>query len=130
VKGCDIPPTDDAATLADRTWIGFGDAIGGIGPARWMAGRVAPSRIFYKLNTVLGLSQAIEAGLGIGFAPCFIGDRSPNLVRLLRTPVMFDASLWLLTHPDLKSSARVRAFVDFMAREMTRHKALIEGRTG
>ena len=130
VKGCGIPETDDAASLADRCWIGFGDAIGAIGPARWMAGKIPPGRIFYKLNTVLGLSQAIEAGLGIGFVPCFIGDRSAGLTRLLRTPLTFDGALWLLTHPDLKSSARVRAFVDFMGRELTRHKPLIEGRAG
>jgi len=127
-RGCDIPQTDDAADFAQRTWIGFGDAIGAIGPARWMAERVPPGRIFYKLNTVLGLSQAIEAGLGIGFAPCFIGDRSDGLIRLLRAPVIFDASLWLLTHPDLRNSARVRAFVDFVGRELARSKPLIEGR--
>ena len=114
-KGCDIPQTDNAETLVDQTWIGFGDPISAIGPARWMAARVATNRIFYKLNTVLGLSQAIEAGLGIGFVPCFIGDRIPGLARLLGTPALtFDASLWLLTHPDLRHAARVRAFVEFM----------------
>jgi hypothetical protein len=43
---------------------------------------------------------------------------------------VFDASLWLLTHPDLKNSARVRAFVDFMGRELMKHKPLIEGHAG
>jgi DNA-binding transcriptional LysR family regulator len=129
-KGCDIPQTDDPSDLADQMWIGFGDAISNIGPARWMARAVSPSKIFYKLNTVLGLSQAIEAGLGIGFAPCFIGDRTPGLMRLLRSPMVFDSSLWLLTHPDLKNSARVRAFIDFMGRELVRQKPLIEGHAG
>ncbi len=27
-------------------------------------------------------------------------------MRLLTTPVTFDASLWLLTHPDLRHAAR------------------------
>jgi DNA-binding transcriptional LysR family regulator len=129
-KGCGIPPTDDPVDLAEQTWIGFGDAIGNIGPARWMSRAVAPSKIFYKLNTVLGLSQAIESGLGVGFVPCFIGDKTPGLMRLLRSPMVFDASLWLLTHPDLKNSARVRAFVEFMGRELMRHKPLIEGHAG
>ena len=129
-KGCDIAPTDDPNELTDHTWIGFGDAIGSIGPARWMGRAIGPGKIFYRLNTVLGLAQAIEAGLGIGFVPCFIGDKAPGLMRLLRSPMVFDSSLWLLTHPDLKSSARVRAFVDFMGRELMRHKPLIEGRAG
>ncbi len=49
-------------------------------------------------------------------------------MRLLTTPVTFDASLWLLTHPDLRHAARVRAFVEFVGRELARHKPLIEGR--
>jgi DNA-binding transcriptional LysR family regulator len=129
-KGCDIAPTDDPNELTDHTWIGFGDAIGNIGPARWMSRAIGTGTIFYRLNTVLGLAQAIEAGLGIGFVPCFIGDKAPGLTRLLRKPMVFDASLWLLTHPDLKNSARVRAFVDFMGRELMRHKPLIEGQAG
>jgi DNA-binding transcriptional LysR family regulator len=129
-KGTSVQPTDDASDLADHCWIGFGDAIGTIGPARWMARAVVPSKIFYRLNTVLGLSQAVESGLGIGFVPCFIGDKAPGLTRLLRSPMVFDASLWLLTHPDLKNSARVRAFVDFMGRELMKHKPLIEGHAG
>jgi DNA-binding transcriptional LysR family regulator len=79
------------------------------------------------LNTILGLSQAVEAKVGVGVVPCFIGDKVPGLKRLLKSPLVFETSLWLLTHPDLKNSARVRAFVDFMGRELMKHKALIEG---
>jgi DNA-binding transcriptional LysR family regulator len=129
-KDTKIAQTNDPSDLATQTWIGFGDAIGNIGPARWMSRAVHSSKVFYKLNTVLGLSQAIEAGLGVGFVPCFIGDKAPGLTRLLQTPMVFDASLWVLTHPDLKNSARVRAFIDFMSRELIRQKPLIEGHAG
>ena len=126
-KDCAIASTEEPVTLAEHAWIGFGDALSGIGPSRWITRAVPSSKIFYRLNTVLGMSQAIESGLGIGFVPCFIGDRMPGLVRLLSKPMVFDSSLWILTHPDLKNSARVRAFVDFMSRELMRYKALIEG---
>ena len=39
-----------------------------------------PERIVYKVNTVLGLAEAVEAGLGIGHLPCFIADARPGLV--------------------------------------------------
>jgi DNA-binding transcriptional LysR family regulator len=124
-----VAPVAEAAELAGENWIGFGDSIGGIGPARWLS-RMAPAgRVGYRLNTVLGLSQAIEAGLGIGMLPCFIGDASDRLRRLVSIPFTFDASLWLLTHPDLKNSARIRAFIEFVGRELTRQRALIEGQT-
>jgi DNA-binding transcriptional LysR family regulator len=59
--------------------------------------------------------------------PCFIGDRVAGMKRLLKSPLVFETSLWLLTHPDLKNSARVRAFVDYVGRELMKHKPLIEG---
>ena len=39
----------------------------------------------------------------------------------------FSAGLWLLTHPELKQSPRVRVFMDFAADALTRLKPLIEG---
>ncbi|MGL5115274.1 MAG: substrate-binding domain-containing protein, partial [Beijerinckiaceae bacterium] len=128
-QGGTIAPVADAAELSGENWIGFGDSIGSIGPARWLGRTVPANRIGYRLNTVLGLSQAIESGLGIGMLPCFIGDASEKLRRLVAMPFTFDASLWLLTHPDLKNSARVRAFIDFVGRELTRQRPLIEGQT-
>ena len=39
----------------------------------------------------------------------------------------FSAGLWLLTHPDLRQSARVRAFMDFTAAEIVKQRKVIEG---
>ena len=36
--------------------------------------------------------------------------------------------LWLLTHEDLRQTARVRAFMDFMAGSIAGDRVLIEGR--
>ena len=36
--------------------------------------------------------------------------------------------LWLLTHPDLRRTARVRRFLDFMAEAMAQSRDLREGR--
>jgi DNA-binding transcriptional LysR family regulator len=38
-----------------------------------------------------------------------------------------EGELWLLTHPDLRNTARVRAFLDFCADEITRRRKIIEG---
>jgi hypothetical protein len=39
-----------------------------------------------------------------------------------------EVSLWLLTHPDLRRVARIRAVLDFLARQLAKQRALIEGR--
>jgi DNA-binding transcriptional LysR family regulator len=118
----------DPGELVDECWIGFGDAIGAIGPARWFERAMPGARVIYRLNTVLGLAQAVEAGIGIALLPCFIGDRTPGVIRLVPEAMTFDAGIWLLTHPDLKNAARVRSFLDHMGRELARHRPLIEGK--
>jgi DNA-binding transcriptional LysR family regulator len=122
------PAPSTVADLADRPWIGFGDAIGNIGPARWVSRNLPQAKTVYRLNTVLGMSQAVEAGLGIGLLPCFIGERAASIARVLPEAMEFETSLWLLTHPDLRNAARVRTFLDFMGRELNRSRNLIEGR--
>jgi len=38
-----------------------------------------------------------------------------------------EGELWLLTHPDLRNTARVRAFLDFCADEIAHRRDVIEG---
>ncbi len=121
------PEDFDSPALYDRPWVALGDNLAGLKAARFVRDRVAPENIVYKVNTVLGLAEAVEAGTGIGPLPCFIADAKPGLVRLSEINPDFSAGLWLLTHPDLRQSARVRAFMDFMAAEIGKQKRWIEG---
>ena len=105
----------------------LGDNFATMQAARYVRAHVAPERIVYKVNTVLGLAEAVEAGIGIGHLPCFIADARPALVRLVPPDPAFAGDLWLLTHPDLRHSPRVRVFLDFMAAEIAAQRAFIEG---
>jgi DNA-binding transcriptional LysR family regulator len=117
-------------TLWGRNWVSLGDQFTMLKAVKYLAEHVAPERIVYKVNTVLGLAEAVEAGIGIGFLPCFIADTKPGLMRLAAPDPGFSADLWLLTHPDLRHSPRVRLFLDFVAAEIGRLKPLIEGGKG
>ncbi len=108
-------------------WIGFGEPIADIAAAKWMQATIPGDRIGIRLNTVGGIFSAVCAGLGIGMLPCFLGDRTPGLARA-HAPITDNlSSLWLLTHQDLRQSARVRAFLDHAARELTRQRGVLEG---
>jgi DNA-binding transcriptional LysR family regulator len=121
------PSEVDLLALFDRTWVALGDNLAGLKAARFVRERVPPERIVYRVNTVLGLTEAVEAGIGIGPLPCFIADLRPGLVRLSAPNPDFAAGLWLLTHPDLRHSARVRVFLDFMAAEIGKRRKMLEG---
>lgn len=118
------PPEE---TLRERRWVSLGDQFGAFKVVQYVQKHVPAEHVVYKLNTVLGLTEAVEAGIGIGFLPCFIADKRPALIRLGPPQAGYAADLWLLTHPDLRQAPRVRLFLDFMAAELTRLRPLIEG---
>jgi DNA-binding transcriptional LysR family regulator len=97
--------------------------------ARYFRAPMEPDRIVYTIDNVLGLARAVEAGIGIGVVSCMIGDQSPEMVRL--TPVEFEKApgLWLLTHPELRQTPRVRVLMDFVGDALARKRALIEGQS-
>jgi DNA-binding transcriptional LysR family regulator len=111
----------------ERDWVGFGDNLAAIKPSKWLKQHVDPQRIVYKVNTVLGLAEAVSAGIGIALLPCFIAAVTPGIERLSPPDTTLESGLWLLTHPDLRQTARVRAFMDFAAAEIAKRRKTIEG---
>jgi len=65
--------------------------------------------------------------MGVAPLPCFMGDVEPNLTRLYPLDPKIASELWLLTHEDLRNTARIRAFMDFMATSITGDRDLLEG---
>jgi len=45
---------------------------------------------------------------------CPLADRRPELVQLKEPMRQMDTQIWVLTHPDLKQVARIRALTDFL----------------
>lgn len=117
----DIPGIDNHA------WVSLGDHFAALKVTRFVHERAGANRIAYRVNSVLGLTEAVSAGIGIGPLPCFIADQYPGLLRLTTPDPDFSAGLWLLTHPDLRHSARVRAFMDYAAADITRLRPFLEG---
>ncbi|OAS26064.1 LysR family transcriptional regulator [Methylobacterium platani] len=113
---------------ARQRWVSPAPRLGAAAAARYVQERTEPERVVLRLDTVQGLADAVEAGIGIGPLPCVIGDRRPGLMRLSGSEPELDAGLWLLTHPDLRRAARVRAFLDFVGAAIARERDLIEGR--
>ncbi|GGE17457.1 LysR family transcriptional regulator [Aureimonas endophytica] len=111
----------------NAAWVTLGETLGAMKVVRAVIARVPPDRLGYRVNSVLGLAEAVEAGLGIGYLPCFIGDARPGLARLGAPEPDFSTDLWLLTHADLRRAARIRALLDFLGRAVAERRGLIEG---
>ena len=58
--------------------------------------------------------EAVKSGLGIAPLPKYLGQSHPDLVELLPGQLQTVADLWLLTHPDSSSVARVQTVQAFI----------------
>lgn len=127
----DAPATEAEAhepkLLFKRDWVALGDPLGYVKAARYVRDHVPAERIALRSSAVLGLTEAVEHGIGIGPLPCFIADQRPGLVRLLPPDPDFSTGLWILTHPDIRHAPRVRAFMDFVGGELAKRKGQLEG---
>ena len=54
-------------------------------------------------------------------------SRRPELVRIGPPIADLDVDLWILTHADLRHSARVRAFMEVAGTELAKLRTAIEG---
>jgi DNA-binding transcriptional LysR family regulator len=118
-------PYDD---LAREPWISPSAAVAGGLFARFVGGQVPADRVRLRINGVAGLRAAVAAGLGIGPLPCFEADADPALRRLSAPHPELGTDLWVLTHPDLRHAARVRAFMEHVAEAILPLRSRFEGR--
>ena len=117
----------DLADAHRHNWVGLGENLAAIRLAKWLQDHVPNDRVVYRVNTVLGLAEAVQAGIGIGLLPCAIGASTSGLAQLSEVIPHVGGELWLLTHPDLRQTARVRAFMDYAGSELMKMRRLIEG---
>jgi DNA-binding transcriptional LysR family regulator len=119
---------DRSLPLAQHAWIGFEASLGHLRSAKWIDANVPRERIVHRADSLLAIAAAARAGMGVAALPCYLGDADPQLRRIAEPCRELDVPLWLLTHPDLKRVARIRAVLDFLAQRITEQRALIEGR--
>jgi DNA-binding transcriptional LysR family regulator len=102
--------------------------LGHLGSAKWMRAEVSPERVVHRANSPRALRAAARAGMGVAPLPCYRADPDPALRRVHPPLLEMESALWLLTHPDLRRVARIRALLHFGAAWLIDRRKLIEGR--
>lgn len=116
---------DTEAPLPEQPWIGFDSEHAAL--ARRFAEFLPVVHPIYRVNSVAAVIAATKAGIGLAPLPCGLADPEPDLVRIAELPETFTLDLWLLTHEDLRRTARIRAFLDFLAEALAKEALLLEG---
>lgn len=97
------------------------------GATDWLAGHAGQDAVVYRTNSMVLQLAAVRAGVGLACLPRYLAAAEPDLVMVLPLDPDHGADLWLLTHGELRQTARVRAFIDFMADAIQRDRHLLEG---
>ena len=78
-------------------------------------------------SSLPALVSALKHGYGVGMLPSYVGDAEPELDRLTSSPLAHLGNLWLLSHPDLRTNARLRACRKAIADAFQRHAGRFDG---
>lgn len=109
-------------------FIAWGEEVTGIAAAEWIADRVARSAIAYRASSLINQLTAARLGIGYALLPCYLGDTDGTLVRALPEPLdELTRELWIVTHADLRRTARVRAFFDIVGDGLAARRDLFAG---
>ncbi|MCK5668767.1 MAG: LysR family transcriptional regulator [Gammaproteobacteria bacterium] len=83
--------------------------------------------IRHRSNSHIEMVEATRAGLGCTALCCFIGDAYPELQRVLFNEIDYAREIWLVTHAEINSSARIRAVFDFLGKALEEDADKLEG---
>ncbi len=115
-------------TIENSTWLLPDDSLTQLPIIKWLDRHYPKAIVGLRCNTLLGLHEAVIHGFGVAALPCFLGDADARLVRMLPLTAELNTELWLLTHPDLRRTARVQVLMDFLTEVLEQEKNRIEGR--
>jgi hypothetical protein len=113
--------------LFDCQWVSYTETLSGLKASKFIEERAHHDNIAYRTDSVAGVAAAIAAGLGVGYLRCMLGDITPGLIRVGAAEAELNDELWLLTHPDIRKSGRIYAFMTHCVEAIKKLRDLIEG---
>lgn len=114
--------------LSTHAWLAPDDSLAHLSSIRWLTKNHPQARIVLRCNSLTGLLAAAKAGIGLVILPCFMGDSEPDLRRVTEPDSALSVGLWLLSHADLRRTARVRTFMSFITDKIMQDQLLLQGK--
>lgn len=105
------------------TWLGDGHTR-----PSWINDYFPHTRNVYRATSTQTMLAMVREGIGIAKMSCMLSDPDPSLERVSVVPCELGPALWVLSHVDLRTTARVRIFRDFLVEALINKIDLIEGR--
>lgn len=118
---------EDLAAVRGHRFVGGNELIGHVASTRWLDSRVPADAFVLRTNSIVAQMGAVRAGVGLTVLPHYMARQEPELECALSVGPEVATDLWLLIHPDLRHSARVRAFMELAIESVRERQAELEG---
>lgn len=93
-------------------WIAWDASFRTTPTERWIAATIPDDRIRLRVDSMSMFEQALAAGVGVGFFAKNLAAFDPMLSRLSHPHPSFETpAIWILTHPALRSTAKIRTLM-------------------
>lgn len=120
--------TDYLQTTApeERRWLRFTKSVI---KRDWIAASPYPNiPIGLRSDDLMFLLNAAKSGHGLLNTACYMADQQIDLIRLPDVVPEIAQDLWVLTHPDLRETPRIKALMKHISEALIKKRDLIEGR--
>jgi DNA-binding transcriptional LysR family regulator len=113
--------------LKEHFHVGFDEAMGHSPRVKKLESLFDQGNIRHRSNSHMEMVEATRAGLGCTALCCFIGDAYSDLQRVLVNEIDYAREIWLVTHAEINSSARIRAVFDFLGKALEEDEDRLKG---
>ena len=72
--------------------------------------------------------QLAIAGYGLTRGACYMAEQEPDLVKIGTKSNIHYSDLWVLTHPDLRNTPRIRVLMSFLSKTLISKRQLLAGK--
>jgi len=117
----------DERPIQEQPWCFIEGVHEWLVPLIWKKITDADQVTAFSSTSVFGVLNCAAEGMGLTFMPCYLADTDSRLVRVTELLEPLTLELWILTHPDLRHTARVKALMAFLVDALSKDCDLFEG---
>jgi DNA-binding transcriptional LysR family regulator len=96
-------------------------------PKPWWASERDKVNIVFRSDSMKVNNDAARRGLGLLSTPHIVGSRTEGLQRIDLPVKNVERTMWLLLHPDLRGTARVKALMNHLLVNLQKEKEAFAG---
>ncbi len=104
--------------LAQHRWV----AVDALHSPHWqedgLRHHAASERITLRIDSLLGAADAVAAGMGLALLPAPLLRTRPQIMVLRSGEPGLRRPLWVMMHPDVQHTARMRVLFDFLCERL------------